>query len=59
MLCAICNTSNLLPIWYGLPGPREIELARQDVIVLGGPQEKEFTHYCYLCQETCPYPELG
>jgi hypothetical protein len=57
MICFICNTSNLLPIWYGVPGPKEIQLANEDVIILGGVKEKEFTHYCYYCQETFPNPE--
>ena len=57
MNCLTCNTL-MAPIWYGLPTWGEIELAKMDKIVLGGPVEKEFTHYCHTCQETYPFIEV-
>lgn len=44
----------MAPILYGFPTPEMIDLARQDVIALGGcslPPEPA-THYCYSCHET-------
>ena len=46
----------MVEIWYGHPTWAEIELARMDRLVLGGPKVKEYTHYCHKCQET--YPEI-
>lgn len=48
----------MAPIWYGLPTWGEIELSKMDKIVLGGPVEKEYTHYCHTCQETYPSIEV-
>lgn len=47
----------MVPIWYGVPGLDEIMLSRQDRLVLGGPVEKEYTHYCHECQTTYPTKE--
>lgn len=47
----------MTPIWYGYPGQQEIMLAQFDQIVLGGPVEKEYTHFCHLCQDTYPLSE--
>lgn len=54
MICPLCNTSEMSPIWYGIPTIDEIMLSREDKIVLGGPVVKEFSHYCHECQETYP-----
>jgi hypothetical protein len=48
----------MVPIWYGTPGIDEIMLAREDKIVLGGPESKEYTHFCHECQETYPVIEV-
>lgn len=58
MICPICNEYMMAPIWYGQPTIDEIMLAREDKIVLGGPTEKEYTHYCHYCQETYPVIEV-
>lgn len=58
MICPICNLYEMTPIWYGHPGIDEIMLAREDKLVLGGPMVKEYTHYCYFCQETYPFIEV-
>lgn len=55
MTCPKCNEYEMIPIWYGAPGIDEIILARQDKLVLGGPEVKSYTHFCHYCQET--YPE--
>lgn len=47
----------LLPIWYGNPTITEILLAQADQIVLGGPIEKPYTHFCTFCQITYPVKE--
>jgi hypothetical protein len=47
----------MVPIWYGDPTVAEIFLAQEDKIVLGGPMEKEYTHFCHYCQETYPTTE--
>ncbi len=59
MICTICNEYEMVPIWYGKPGIDEIMLAREDKLVLGGPVVKEYTHYCYYCQETYPFSEAS
>lgn len=56
MICNNCNQAMLVPIWYGRPTIDEIMLAREDKIVLGGPELKPYTHFCHECQET--FPEL-
>ncbi len=58
MICPICKLYEMTPIWYGHPGIDEIMLAREDKLVLGGPIVKEYTHYCYFCQETYPFIEV-
>ena len=58
MICPICNAYEMVPIWYGHPTIDEIMLAREDKIVLGGPVVKEYTHYCFYCQETYPVIEV-
>lgn len=47
----------MVPIIYGKPTDELIEAARFDVVVLGGTKVKEFTHFCFNCQETYPLPE--
>ncbi len=59
MICPNCNLNELVPIWYGQPGIDEIMLAREDNLVLGGPVEKEYTHYCHFCQQTYPNVETN
>lgn len=54
MKCNICGNQEMVEIWYGFPTWKEIDLARQDKLVLGGPIKKEYTHYCFQCQETHP-----
>ncbi len=58
MICPICEQENMVPIWYGHPTLKEIILARDEKIVLGGPKEKEYSHYCNKCQETFPFIEV-
>lgn len=58
MICPLCNEYEMTPIWYGVPGIDEIMLAREDKLVLGGPNVKEYSHYCYYCQETYPVIEV-
>lgn len=53
----MCNNPKLVAIWYGYPTISEIYLAREEKLVLGGPVEKEYTHYCYACNETYPFSE--
>jgi len=48
----------MVPIWYGHPTMDDIALSRANVIVLGGPVVKEYTHYCLSCQETYPLIEI-
>jgi hypothetical protein len=57
MICPNCNEFEMAPIWYGRPGIDEIMLAREDKLVLGGPYEKQYTHYCHYCQITYPFDE--
>ena len=59
MICPICTQATMAPIWYGNPTIDEIMLAREDKIVLGGPYQKEFTHFCHDCQETYPFAEAA
>jgi hypothetical protein len=54
MICPLCNVSEMVPVWYGTPTLNELLLASQDQIALGGPRVKEYSHYCYQCQETYP-----
>lgn len=58
MICPLCDSSNMVPIWYGHPTLDDIILARSNRVVLGGPKEKEYTHYCNDCQETYPLIEI-
>ena len=48
----------MVDIWYGHPTWTKIELAKNDKLVLGGPVLKEYTHYCFTCQETYPLIEV-
>jgi hypothetical protein len=48
----------MVEIWYGMPTWGEIELAKMERLVLGGPKKKEYTHYCFHCQETHPFIEV-
>jgi putative AlgH/UPF0301 family transcriptional regulator len=57
MICSICNQAEMVPIWYGVPEQTEIMMAQFDQIVLGGPVEKEYTHFCHQCQVTYPTEE--
>jgi hypothetical protein len=57
MICPLCSQAMMVPIWYGHPGIDEIMLSREDKIVLGGPEVKEYTHFCHECQETYPLPQ--
>lgn len=57
MTCPICKEYKLVPIWYGYPDATKIEMAKQDMLVLGGYPPKEYTHYCYKCNETYPFIE--
>ncbi len=57
MICSQCNYDTLIPIWYGTPTVTEILLAQADQIVLGGPVEKPYTHFCGFCQVTYPARE--
>ena len=57
MICSTCNQAEMVPIWYGLPGQTEVMMAQFDQIVLGGPVEKEYTHFCHQCQITYPTEE--
>jgi hypothetical protein len=47
----------MVPIWYGYPTLDDVILSRANKIVLGGPKQKDYTHYCNSCQETYPAPE--
>lgn len=47
----------MVPIVYGKPSEELIEAARSEVVVLGGTVVKDFTHFCFNCQVTYPYPE--
>jgi hypothetical protein len=51
MICYICNEYEAVPIWYGQPKPFEITMSREDKLVLGGPIEKDSTHFCLYCNE--------
>lgn len=57
MICNNCNEYEMIPIWYGHPSIDEIMLAREDKLVLGGPDVKVFTHFCHYCQITYPILE--
>ena len=57
MICPLCSQATMVPIIYGYPTPELIEDARMDILVLGGPDLKPYTHFCHLCQETYPEPE--
>lgn len=50
--CPECSGS-MAPVLYGLPTTNMIELAKQDMIALGGRMtgENSPTHYCYSCNE--------
>lgn len=53
--CPHCGQPNMAPIIYGFPTPELIDLARQDIIALGGHMPESFeeksSHYCYQCNE--------
>jgi hypothetical protein len=49
----------MVPVWYGHPTLKEIMLSRDDKIALGGPVEKEYSHFCLSCQETYPLIEIA
>lgn len=51
--CPSCHNEHMAPIIYGYPTAEMIEYARQEIIALGGKNEKEYTHYCYQCNEVC------
>ena len=57
MICPLCNSKDMVPIWYGYPTLDDVILSRANKIVLGGPKQKDYTHYCNSCQETYPAPE--
>jgi hypothetical protein len=57
MICKTCDEV-MVDIWYGHPTWTKIELAKNDKLVLGGPVLKEYTHYCFTCQETYPLIEV-
>lgn len=52
--CPACKDHDMAPILYGYPTLEMVELARQDVIALGGcvVSSDKPTHYCYGCNET-------
>lgn len=58
MNCPLCNSLEMVPIWYGYPTMDDIALSRANKVVLGGPNVKEYTHYCLSCQETYPLIEI-
>lgn len=41
----------MVPIVYGYPSKELVAAAQKDQIVLGGPNVKEYTHYCLDCNE--------
>lgn len=51
--CPSCGDSNMAPIIYGLPTAEMIDLARQDMVALGGTSLSmdNPSHYCYSCDE--------
>jgi hypothetical protein len=53
----MCNDTEMIPIWYGMPEKEYIILARHDKVVLGGTRKKPYTHFCNKCQETYPLAE--
>ena len=52
--CPHCNKQDMAPVLYGFPTPEMIDLARQDIVALGGCvfDSESPTHYCYSCHET-------
>ena len=52
--CTLCGDNNMAPIIYGYPTPEMVDLARQDIVALGGcnVSSDSPTHYCYSCHET-------
>lgn len=52
--CEHCDAPNAAPIIYGYPTPEMVELARDELIALGGVAEQPYTHYCYSCNEVSP-----
>ena len=58
--CPHCQADNMAPIIYGYPTPEMVQLAREEVIALGGPADQDYTHYCYSCNEvTASHPLHG
>lgn len=50
LTCPSCQYG-MAPILYGYPTAEMVEYARQELIALGGPTAKEYSHYCYSCDE--------
>jgi len=52
--CPHCNANDMAPIIYAFPTPELVDLARKDIIALGGTNvhPDNPTHYCYVCHET-------
>lgn len=55
--CPLCGENNMAPIIYGYPTPELVELARKDMVALGGcvVSPDNPTHYCYSCNETTQF----
>ena len=51
--CLSCGNEHMAPIMYGYPSEKMVDLARQEIIALGGCtiREDNPTHYCYSCGE--------
>lgn len=49
--CPACQTS-LAPIIYGFANPDLVDLARKEIIALGGFKTQLDNRYCYSCHET-------
>ena len=52
-VCPSCAQA-AAPIVYGLPTAEMLDLAKLDIIALGGcfVRDDNPTHYCYFCNET-------
>jgi hypothetical protein len=48
--CPNCS-HELAPIIYGFPAVETIELARQELVALGGTTKHAENRYCYGCHE--------
>lgn len=51
--CQVCKTP-LVPVIYGMPGPKMIDLAEDGLIKLGGCSVKEQKFACLQCETECP-----